>query len=382
MSRAIAIGAQAQNTGAAQSVDSSTYYWLNQGLSDRVITIRDNVSNPKPAQTTTSSAEDPNVILATKFNTHVKNVYGISDAVYRSGVDPSRNFLIQSATKIKAETSGSTGALVIPLNCNVTLTGISGIMMGNAFLLPDKILPISLRGTGAKTKFGFCVMGLHHTVESNQWITNIKGQIIRLRTDDSSFKSNPSSYTQTSQTTTVIPSGGSSGTNYVSTNSTAKKAAEAYLGRPMTDTEWNQLVAATYAEAGNTRDQKGHVMAVILNRARQNNQSVTDTLYAPLQFEAVTGSPSNGHKPSDRYVDGPTKFPNVENQIYIATIDDLKKIPKTYNGFTALNPNAYKTATGRATLTRYKNLVNIGRGIILFNNNNIHNPDGTVVVQV
>ena len=101
--------------------------------------------------------------------------------IYKETINVARNFMIQSATKVKAEDLGSYGTLAIPLNAQLTLSGISGIMMGNAFLLPDRILPISIRGTATESKFGFYVMGLKHQLQSNEWTTAIKGQIVKLR---------------------------------------------------------------------------------------------------------------------------------------------------------------------------------------------------------
>jgi hypothetical protein len=222
MSRAIAIGAQAANSGSVQGVDASSYWWLNQGLTDRIITVKNNATqantNATPVPNTTGNKtgqknktaaapivkEDPNILAATKFNQHIKSTYTyVNDKtyIYNELVDPARNFLIQSATKVKADTAGSSGTLAIPLNATMTLTGISGIGMGNAFLLPEKILPITLRGTTTQTRFGFYVMGLSHTLEANQWTTNIKGQIVKIRADKNTYQANPNAV----QLSTTIP---------------------------------------------------------------------------------------------------------------------------------------------------------------------------------
>ena len=53
--------------------------------------------------------------------------------------------------------------------------------MGNAFCVPENRLPASLRGFDGNTKVGFVVVGLTHTLENNQWLTKIRGQMIKLR---------------------------------------------------------------------------------------------------------------------------------------------------------------------------------------------------------
>lgn len=221
MSREIAIGAQAANSGSVQGVDASSYHWLNTGITDRVIQVKDNVTTlstgttptaaatgktnknkkkgkkgaaTKTATTTATTNDDPTKLLPEKFNSHVKSYYELTinkskpiTHIYKELIDPARNYLIQGATKVKANDKNSTSTLVIPLNTTMTITGISGIMMGNAFLLPEKILPITLRGTTTETRFGFYVMGLSHTLDSNRWTTSIKGQIVRIRTEKNTY---------------------------------------------------------------------------------------------------------------------------------------------------------------------------------------------------
>jgi hypothetical protein len=53
--------------------------------------------------------------------------------------------------------------------------------MGNAFVVPENRLPASLRGFDGNTKVGFVVVGLTHMLENNQWLTKIRGQMIKLR---------------------------------------------------------------------------------------------------------------------------------------------------------------------------------------------------------
>ena len=63
-------------------------------------------------------------------------------------------------------------------------------------------------------------------------------------------------------------SGGTAQTSFISTNAEAKVAAESYLGRSMTDSEWNDLVSITYAESTSNQTERAWVMATILNRTR------------------------------------------------------------------------------------------------------------------
>lgn len=84
----------------------------------------------------------------------------------------------------------------------------------------------------------------------------------------------------------------------------ARSSAEEFLGRPLSDTEWNNLVAATVAESlPNSPEEQAAIMAVILNRVRSDQypNTVTDVLLQRNQFQAVTGTRANGNAPSNQF---------------------------------------------------------------------------------
>ena len=71
----------------------------------------------------------------------------------------------------------------------------------------------------------------------------------------------------------------------------ARTMAENYLGRKISDVEWNELVRATYAEgSGKSTEEYAYIMAAILNRSRaKGGKDISQILREPNQFEAVTG---------------------------------------------------------------------------------------------
>lgn len=131
-----------------------------------------------------------------------------------------------------------------------------------------------------------------------------------------------------------------------SANAVGRVYAEKFLGRALQDEEWDMLLRATYAEASpNTREQ-GYVMAVILNRARSGRyggNSVQDVLYAKNQFQAVTGTRADNHKPSANYLRGPSG--RSLDSILTASVSILPEAPKNIYRFTANNPAAYGPGT-------------------------------------
>jgi hypothetical protein len=99
-------------------------------------------------------------------------------------VSAAANYYINGIAQVKSADRITIAAPFIPANINLTIDGIGGIIMGNAFTIPEDRLPLSLRGQGGadrNTKVGFVVVGLTHTLDNNQWLTKIRGQMIKLR---------------------------------------------------------------------------------------------------------------------------------------------------------------------------------------------------------
>lgn len=144
-------------------------------------------------------------------------------------------------------------------------------------------------------------------------------------------------------------SGGAGGTSPTATNTNfeansqeGKAAAEEYLGRPLSDQEYNELVAATYAEAGSNQQERAYVAGTILNRARASGLTVGEVLRQPSQFQAVTGT-RNDPSPSSGFVNGPNA--QNENLINGAFTNYLSDVPQNNYYFDAANPNAYGPGT-------------------------------------
>jgi len=178
MSSMIAIGATS-GKASAQGIDGSGFRALSRGLIDRVITERSEVDNT-PAVVKKTIKDNNNESLPIKFNQHIKRIYGIGkiDSDY---IASAQNYLITNSANLKAGNLYTNANPTIPLNVSFTMDGIAGIMMGNSFLLPNEIMPLSVRGNGALTRFGFVVIRLDHSLQNNQWLTTIGGQMIRLK---------------------------------------------------------------------------------------------------------------------------------------------------------------------------------------------------------
>ena len=139
-----------------------------------------------------------------------------------------------------------------------------------------------------------------------------------------------------------------------------KRAAEEYLGKEISDQDWNFLLRATAGEASSNPTEQAYVMGVILNRVRsgQWGKDVVSVLMAKNQFQAVTGTRVNP---------GPSRaFNNPESRlgsIVKSAIDILPTVPNNLMYFTAADPRAYGPGTNigfRSKLMAKKGSVVIG----------------------
>jgi LAS superfamily LD-carboxypeptidase LdcB len=84
------------------------------------------------------------------------------------------------------------------------LDGIGGMVIGNMFRIPDEILPRGYKGGGAgPAKIGFLVLKLGHSIQNNDWTTNVDSQFVIL--------DEPRGSTITTSTRTEITRAASSG---------------------------------------------------------------------------------------------------------------------------------------------------------------------------
>ena len=123
-----------------------------------------------------------------------------------------------------------------------------------------------------------------------------------------------------------------------------RAAAEQYLGRNMSDQEWEMLNRTTYAEATDNPEEQAAIMTVILNRVKADNypDSIVEVVEQPNQFQAVTGT-RNNPRPSSRFL--------AFNDEVMATFESdvtprlMDYLDKNWLNFTAANPAAYGEGT-------------------------------------
>jgi hypothetical protein len=149
----------------------------------------------------------------------------------------------------------------------------------------------------------------------------------------------------------------------------ARKAAESYLGKKISDKEWDVLLRTTAAESANDTTSQAMVMASILNRARTRfpgeENSIIKTVEQKNQFQAVTGTSFNNNQPSEKYKTGPSK--SETKSIIAGAINILPKVNREQTDFTATDPKAYGPGTNIENLYRMRREGGYERAGSIFN---------------
>jgi len=176
----IVIAAQGQNGGIKQfSEDVLSYQQLNINVRDRFAT---GIYPPLPLPSNTEEQNKIDSIKASqKLFNHIHNIYSLDDASKNEdgSVNLLNAFQDTSRTSIKYHKDKAT-TLLIPLDINLRIDGITGIMPYNAFLLPENRLPLRYQNNNV----AFIIFSIDHEFENNQWTSILKGQII--------YRGNPS----------------------------------------------------------------------------------------------------------------------------------------------------------------------------------------------
>ena len=126
--------------------------------------------------------------------------------------------------------------------------------------------------------------------------------------------------------------------------SDARTSAESYLGRSMSDKEWDYLIRAVNAESSPNTKEQAYIMGVILNRVKSGKwgDTVISVLKAKNQFQAVTGT-KFAPGPSINFRRGPSS--NTLDSIVNGAINILPNVPGRLMNFTAASKEAYGKGT-------------------------------------
>jgi hypothetical protein len=168
---------------ATLSTNGDSFGFINTNFIDRYITDKLPPTGSKDDKKNNESIKNS----AAQFNSTISDFY--------SKINPSQttvahatNYYIDKMAIIKNDDYPTRASFMIPVSVNLTTDGISGFNMGQAFSIPDKLLPYTY--TARKTQgfskdrtrnVGFVTVGLTHKIENNQWDTSIRANMIFLK---------------------------------------------------------------------------------------------------------------------------------------------------------------------------------------------------------
>lgn len=173
----IVIAAQSRDTGGVKqfSEDVLSYQSMNVGVVDRFSTTK------IPAVISKSVKDETGKLLKTyqKLYDHIYYCYSADDTANIGLKLDSISSLINTFSSlqgIRKKTNPKTaGTSLIPLEFNLTMDGISGVLPYNAFLVPNNRLPKNYRN-----RVAFAVFSINHSFDNNKWTTTLRGQTILL----------------------------------------------------------------------------------------------------------------------------------------------------------------------------------------------------------
>jgi len=183
LSNMLAISANSSKEGLSSlSKTSDSFGFYNLGYNDRYIPARGELT------VSASKVTDAMINSAIQFNKAIETYYSDTTPA-ESSVSHATNYFIERMSKIKGEENGSRASAVIPVSLNFSTDGISGLGMGQAFTVSPQFLPytydLSIRDPyGEKDKVhtvGFVVVGLDQTIEGNQWLSNVRANMMYLK---------------------------------------------------------------------------------------------------------------------------------------------------------------------------------------------------------
>lgn len=188
----IAIAAQSkENVG---DLYTSTQVYFNSGLTDRILPEKDVYNDANNAKKDDfylsiykSAITLANYLKVKVIGSTINIGGGTSD---RTGIIyPAPPEITNSASLLKSfhyqlrgdETSFKA---IIPVELEITLDGIAGLVQGQIFKVNSNILPSAYN----QNNVGFIITGLNHSLQNNDWITVVKAQICLLDNDNIKFQ--------------------------------------------------------------------------------------------------------------------------------------------------------------------------------------------------
>jgi hypothetical protein len=173
----VAIAAQASNTDAGQEM-LNMQNW-NKGLVDRFLLEKYYQNKKEPD--TTKIFQILTVVQST-YNTETETINYIAEDF--QGVRPLFNKLMEKFLHFDLVDKESNPTGIIPVELSLKLTGLGGLKIGEAFTVPSVLLPKKYLDEEGKSRVGWIITKLDHSIDQNRWVTDIGCYMFMLEKTD------------------------------------------------------------------------------------------------------------------------------------------------------------------------------------------------------
>lgn len=172
------------------SVNGDNFGFLNKNYIDRYIPRITSAGDEKSAK------KDGEKTSSMQFNQTITDFYSRINPAY-SDVSHATSFYISKMAIQKNRVAATRSSMLIPISINLSLDGVGGLTMGQAFTVSKDLLPYNYYSNnpgnlfdGYTNQVGFAIVGLSHTIDNNSWTTSIRTQMIPVK-DRTEFNSQP-----------------------------------------------------------------------------------------------------------------------------------------------------------------------------------------------
>ena len=177
----MAIAAQSQTSDVGQDV-LAVQKW-NTGLIDRHLLFKyigtETVEDRKRENRTIPYVKEEDLFRLLKYLDEVNDsdlptaTVELDDRIESaSNLTPTHRAVMKGLFEYFTKKEKTNPAGLIPFELSLTLRGISGLKVGQAFRIPDQLIPERYRGN-----VGFIITGVSHKIESNRWVTDLQTQM-------------------------------------------------------------------------------------------------------------------------------------------------------------------------------------------------------------
>jgi D-alanyl-D-alanine dipeptidase len=193
LSNLIALSSNNEANQGIASKDTTSFGFINKDFTDRYIPLKGDIS-PDTNKNGKATPTEGDITVAKTFNETIKRFYGKTE-IPQDAVNIATNYYLARMSRVKSETPASRATVMIPVSLNFSTDGISGFGMYHSFTISNEILPYTYTIDNKSEisnmkKVGFCVVGLTHRIENNQWTSDVRANMIFVK-DKTDYKYEP-----------------------------------------------------------------------------------------------------------------------------------------------------------------------------------------------